>query len=210
MSLDRLEANAPVLIGIGARNFRTRVIRCLGPDVYLDALREGGTLFAPEPGQAVAIRYGDAIRFWTQMARVRDVLDPIPILVVTLTGEARRLEQRQAMRANALVPLEYALMRSGAEVYATTTLDLSTIGLRFPCVFRPWTGLDLRMRLTLDRVAVPVIGRVARVARGVAQIRGHQAWETAVQFQSPTPLARRQIEAAVSQALRHEVLRKGG
>ncbi len=210
MALDRLEANAPVLICIGARTFRTRVIRRLGKDLYLDALREGSASFAPEAGQTFELRYGDEVRFWTQPARVRDVLDPIPIMVVTLLGEARRLEQRHALRANLLVPLEYALMRSDAEVYATTTLDLSTIGLRFPCVFRPWTGLDLRMRLTLSRMPVPLIGRVVRVARAPAQIRGHLAWETSVQFQIPTPQARRHIGEAVRRALQNEAARQRG
>lgn len=201
MGLDRLEANAPVIVWVGRRSFRTRVLRRLGTEVYLDALREGDAPFSPEPGQTLELRYGDDVRFWTQAVRVRDVLDPIPIMVVTLVAEPRRLEQRHAMRANLLVPLEYALVRSDAEVYATTTLDLSTIGLRFPCMFRPWTGLDLRMRLTLSRTAVPVIGRVARVARAPAQIRGHLAWETSVQFQIPPPAARRRIGEAVARAL---------
>ena len=201
MGLDRLDANAPVLVQVGGRSFRTRVIRRLGAEVYLDALREGDASFTPEPGQTLELRYGDEVRFWTQLVRVRDVLDPIPIMVVTLVAEPRRLEQRHAMRANLLVPLEYALVRNDAEVYATTTLDLSTIGLRFPCVFRPWTGLDLRMRLTLNRTPVPLIGRVARVSRAPAQIRGHLAWETSVQFQIPTPEARRRIGEAVARAV---------
>ncbi len=119
MGLDRLEADAPVLVQVSGRSFRTRVIRRLGAEVYLDALREGDASFAPEPGQTLELRYGDEVRFWTQTVRVRDVLDPIPIMVVTLVAEPRRLEQRHAIRANLLVPLEYALVRSDAEVYAT-------------------------------------------------------------------------------------------
>jgi hypothetical protein len=208
--LDHLDANMPVLLRVGQRSFETRVIRRLGRELYLDALREGDSAFAPSSGQEIEIRFGDDVNFFSQAVRVEDVLDPIPIMVVRLLGQPRPAEQRHAIRAHVLVPLEYALMRAGAEVYTTTTLDLSTIGLRFPCAFRPWVGLDLRMRLTLNRTALPMIGRVVRVARDPAQVRGRMSWETAVTYQIPTPTARRRIAEAVAQALDRQSQRKRG
>jgi len=208
--MNKLDSNMPVHLHAGTRVFATRVIRRLATDLYLDALREGDAPFTPEPGQVLELRYGDGERSWKQPVRVREVLDPIPILVVRLEGEPRRIEQRQAPRAAVLVPLEYALIRSDSEIYTTTTLDLSTIGLRFPCAFRPWLGLDLRMRLTLNQVPVSLIGRVTRVARGPALVRGRMSWETAVQYQIPTPVVRRRIEEAVAQALARQTTSRRG
>lgn len=208
--LDKLEANMPVHLYAGTRVFVTRVIRRLQADLYLDALREGDAPFTPEPGHVFELRYGDGERSWKQAVRVREVLDPIPILVVRLEGEARRIEQRHAPRAAVLAPLEYALMRSDSEIYTTTTLDLSTVGLRFPCAFRPWIGLDLRMRLTLNQVPVSLIGRVTRVAHASALVRGRMSWETAVQYQIPTPMARRRIAEVVEQALARQIAARRG
>jgi hypothetical protein len=41
-------------------------------------------------------------------------------------------------------------------------------------------------------------------------VRGRMSWETAVQYQIPTPVARRRIEEAVAQALARQTTSRRG
>lgn len=198
--MPELMANDPVHLVIGGRLLPSRVRRRLKDVLYLDALREGDQQWTPSPGQEIVLRFEDDFSFWAQTARVEDIMDPIPVMVVRLVGEPREVEVRTAPRAQVGVPLEYSLMRPLAETYTTTTMDLSASGLRFPCAFQPWLGLELRLKLRLDQRPVTLVGRVVRIS-SVMEMRGRPAWVTAVQFVQPSPSARNLIAETVLKTL---------
>jgi hypothetical protein len=202
--------NQTVWLSFGGRLAPTRVLRRVHQTLYVDALREGERDRLPFPGEVDLCWLHDNT-FWAVPVSVEELLDPIPIVVVRLRGEARVVEQRGAPRAKVLVPLEYRLARPDAEVYTTTTLDLSWDGLRFPSAFRTWVGLELRLQIRVDGVPVPAVGRVVRVAAQSSRIRGREAWETAVQFVNLSPAHRARIRALVERSLeRGRRRRKGG
>jgi hypothetical protein len=190
----------PVQLIIAGVALPTRVMRRLGNELYLDALREGDQAYTPSPGQTLQIRYEDDLSYWSQNVTVVDVMDPIPLLIVKLVGPPQEIEVRAMPRAHIGVPLQYSLMRPMAETYTTTTLDLSATGLRFPCAFQPWLGLDLRLALRVDRQELILVGRVVRVA-SATEMRGRPAWVTAVQFVAPPPSTRHRISDLVLRTL---------
>lgn len=189
----RLEANQPVHLMINQRAVASRVIRCVRQEVYIDALRDNEMELTPLPGTRIPIRWVEDETLYEQMGQVHDVLDPIPIVVVHLQGEPVVVEQRQSLRVKVGVPLEYGLVRPGADMLVTTTIDLSATGLKFPSAVRVWPGLELRMRLRVDGREFEMISRVIRVANQPREIRGRKSWETAVQFIRFTPEAHRHI-----------------
>lgn len=193
---------------LGSTAARTKVIRRLGKDFYLDALREGDKSLTPHRGEQIEMRFGQDNRYWAMPIEVVDVLEPLPILIVKQAGPPQGIESRQVPRARIQIPLEYTLQKPGADVFATTTLDLSATSLRFPSVFRTWVGLELRMTLRLAQLSLNATGRVVRVAPRLAKFRGRDAWETAVQFVNISPDARKVIHDTVMQALQRETLRK--
>lgn len=190
----------------------TRMLRRVKSIFYIRALREGERHLTPAPGQAVEIRWEEGNHFYGLPGVVEEILEPIPIVLIRQTAEGRLIERRGAPRAKVLIPVEYAMARPGSEVYTTTTLDLSWEGLRFPSAFRAWLGLELRMELRIDGETVAVVGRVVRVAAEPNDVRGRQAWETAVQFMNLAPAGRARIRALVERVLAREEVRerKGG
>jgi hypothetical protein len=192
--------NDAVRLLIAGRALPTRVRRRVGPELYLDALREGDEEFTPAIDDVLTLRFEDDLSYWAQQVRVSEIMDPIPVIVVQLMGEPAEIEVRAAPRARVGVPVEYALVKPGAPSYTTTTVDLSASGLRFPCAFQPWIGLDLKLSLKIDREDVPLLGRVVRVG-AVTEMRGRPAWMTAVQFVAPSPSARNRISALVLRML---------
>lgn len=181
----------------------TRVTRRLGPLVYVDALREGDLLLTPMAGQRIVMRYQDELSYWAQDAVVMEVMDPIPMMTVRLEGTPKEVEVRSAPRAPIGLPLEYGLVKSGSETLTTTTIDVSAHGLRFPCAFRPWIGLDLRMSIRLEGDPATVVGRVVRIGEET-EMRGRPAWVTGVQFIAPSPSVRNRINDLVLRVLSHE------
>lgn len=190
-----------VVLVLAGRPARTRVVRRLGNDFYLDALREGDKALTPVPHQTAELRFSDQDTYWAMPVLVQGVLDPIPILVVRQTGSPRVVEQRAAPRARIQVPVDYALPRPEAPVYTTTTLDLSELGLRFPSAFRTWVGLELKLTLRLGGEDHPVLARVVRVSPHPLRIRGRPQWETAVRYGFLSPATQTKIRQTVEDAL---------
>jgi hypothetical protein len=190
-----------VVLVLAGKPARTRVVRRLGNDFYLDALREGDKGLTPVPHQTAELRFSDQDTYWAMPVLVQGVLDPIPILVVRQTGSPRMIEQRAAPRARIQVPLDYALPRPEAPVYTTTTLDLSELGLRFPSVFRTWVGLELKLTLRLGGEDHPLLARVVRVSPHPLRIRGRSQWETAVRYGFLSPATQAKIRQTVEEAL---------
>ncbi|MCY0878378.1 MAG: PilZ domain-containing protein [Firmicutes bacterium] len=192
-----LEPNQPIQIVFQTRVLRSRVIRSLRDEVYIDALREPDIDLTPMPGQKIPLRWAEDDTLYQQIALVTDVLDPIPIMVVKLLGQPRVIEFRQSFRVKVALPLEYGLVRPDSELLVTTTFDISATGLRFPSAVKLWVGIDLRMRVRVEQRAIELIGKVVRVAPKAREVRGRQSWETAVQFTVITASDRKWLESYV-------------
>jgi hypothetical protein len=187
----------PVRLVCGSRQIRGRVIRRMRKKVYVDALTDADALDTPRPGSAMELRWVDDGHLWTQPAVICEVLDPLPLLTVEAVGPPTILEQRSVPRIKATVPLEYGMLRQGAHLHMTTTLDLSVNGLRFPAEEQLWPGLTLRLRLYLAREPLALLGSVRRVGTQPTVVRGRHQWETGVEFYQMSAAARAQVEAFV-------------
>lgn len=193
-----LRANTSVELIIGTRQVRTRVLRCLGKDVYLDALPEIEAELTPAPGEIIEMVWVDDDMRWRQAVRMVDVLETLPIMLVNLIDRPKTADQRRMPRTRVTVPVEYGVPRR--ERYLTTTLDLSASGLRFPSAVPLWEGLDLALILRLGTDVVETRATVVRVDRQPRDFRGRQGWETAVRFVRLGRAERATLEAFV---LRH-------
>nr|WP_243239711.1 PilZ domain-containing protein [Sulfobacillus harzensis] len=136
----------------------------------------------PLPGQKIPIRWSEDETLYQQFGKVTDVLDPIPIIVVKLEGTPRVVEFRKSFRVKVALPLEYGLVRPDSEMLVTTTMDVSSTGLRFPSAVKVWAGLELKMQLRVEQRILQIVAKVVRVAAKPREVRGRQSWETAVQF----------------------------
>ena len=193
-----LESNQPVFLAVRPdRVVPTRVIRRVKQEIYLDALKDHDMELTPLPGQVVHVRWAADDFLYEQAASILEVLDPIAIIVLKLTGQPRVTEQRGSLRVKVTVPLEYGLVRPDSEILMTTTLDLSASGLRFPSAVQVWSGLHLKMRLRIGPGEVAVIGQVSRVSPKAREVRGHRTWETAVTFLQLRPQDRKLLEGFV-------------
>ncbi len=177
-----LDPNQSVHIVFTNRTVQSRVIRAVRDEVYIDALRDAEMELTPLPGQKISIRWSEDETLYQQFARVTDVLDPIPIIVVKMEGVPRVVEFRKSFRVKVALPLEYGLVRPDSEMLVTTTMDVSSTGLRFPSAVKVWNGLELKMRLRVEQRILQVVGKVVRVSAKPREVRGRQSWETAVQF----------------------------
>ncbi len=188
-----MESNQVLWLYVRAEHaVATRVIRRVRQELYLEALRDHELEMTPMPGCEIAVQWASDECRYEQMGRITEVLDPVPIMVMTLHGPARIIERRGNMRLRVAVPVEYGLVRAEGERILTTTLDLSATGLRFPCALDVWKGLHLKMMLHLGSSELNMTAQVSRVALKVREIRGKATRETAVTFVQ-IPLGDRQI-----------------
>ncbi|MCL4520574.1 MAG: PilZ domain-containing protein [Firmicutes bacterium] len=190
---------------MGKRLVRTRVLRVLGRDVYLEALPDIESELTPLPGQAFEMVWMDDETRWSQSARMKDVLETLPIMLVNLEGKARVSDKRQVPRVRVTVPVEYGIPHR--ERYLTTTLDLSVAGLRFPSVIPLWVELDLSLVLRLGPETLSVRAKVVRADKTAKDFRGRQGWETAVRFLSLGYRERGILEQFVRSHLKPKVSR---
>lgn len=192
--MSALEANQPIQLVLGGHTVTSRVIRCVRQEVYVDALRDSELELTPLPGRILALRWTDDDTLWEQQGQVMDVLDPIPIIVFKMHGSPKVVEKRSALRVKMAIPIEYGLLRPDSEMLVTTTTDVSSAGLRFPCAVKVWLGLQLRLLVKLDQQRVALVCRVVRVSPRPREIRGRQSWDTAVQFIHMSPRDRRIVD----------------
>lgn len=192
-----LEPNQSIQIVFANRAVQSRVIRSMRDEVYIDALRDAEMELTPLPGQKIPLRWSDDETLYQQFARVTDVLDPIPIIVVRLEGSARVVEFRKSYRVRIALPLEYGLVRPDSEMLVTTTMDVSSTGLRFPSAVKVWVGLELKMRVRVEQRILQVVGKVVRVSAKPREVRGRESWETAVQLMHITAADRKWLEQYV-------------
>ncbi len=177
-----LEPNQTIQIVFANRTVRSRVIRSMRDEVYIDALRDAEMELTPLPGQKIPLRWSEDETLFQQFGKVTDVLDPIPIIVVKMEGAPRVVEFRKSFRIKVALPLEYGLVRPDSEMLVTTTLDMSSTGLRFPSAVKLWNGLELKMRVRVEHRILEIVAKVVRVAPKSREVRGRESWETAVQF----------------------------
>jgi c-di-GMP-binding flagellar brake protein YcgR len=200
--------NQPVQIVVDGHVVRSRVIRHVKDEVYIDALSDEDVDRTPRIGQTVWIRWADDDTLYQQSAVIRDILDPVPIMVAVLRDRSTVIEFRQAPRIRVGLPLEYGLKRPGSEIFVTTTMDISSQGLKFPAAQKYWLGLELRCRIRVDKRVMDLSARVVRVSNKPKEIRGRMSWETAVQFVTLLPDDRKWLEQYVDRY--HEKHRHGG
>lgn len=193
-----LEANQTVQLVVRDRALGSRVLRRVRQEIYIDALQDMELEWTPMPGQPVQLRWVSDDTVWAQAAEVLDVLDPVPIIVVRLSGSAVAIEFRGSLRIKVGVPVEYSLPRPGSDTFLTTTYDLSATGLKFPCAVQVWTGLQLRLSLRVDGQEIRALGKVVWVSQKSREVRGRKSWETAVQFLQISTKERRAIDAFVT------------
>ncbi len=180
MAVVSLLPNMIIELVLGRRSVRTRVLRCLDQDVYLEALADIESELTPLPGQSFQIVWSaDDIR-WGQVARMINVLETLPIMRVSLEGKPFPVEQRMVPRIRVTVPVEYGIPHR--ERYLTTTMDLSVAGLRFPSAIALWPDLGLTLGLRLGNDTLQVKATVVRVDKHPRDFRGRLGWETAVRF----------------------------
>lgn len=195
-----LAANDAVELIMGPRKMKSRVIRRLGSDIYLEALPDMESELTPPRGSQVCIAWIEDDARWNQSVEVMEVLDPLQILQVKLQGKPSREEQRAHTRVKVGIPLEYGLPRDSTQ-YMTTTLDLSVVGLRFPCVFQVWQGLNLRLKLRLGQELIPLLGEVIRFSSQAREFRGRMQWEVVIRFIHISPTARRALNQFIAQEI---------
>lgn len=203
-----LAANYDVELSLGLRKLKSRVLRRLGPEIYLEALMDVQSELTPPPGSNISISWVEDDARWMQAGEILDVLDPLQILMVKLKGTPSLREQRVHPRVKVGVPLEYGLPRD-SEMFLTTTLDLSMVGLRFPSVFQVWHGLNLRLRLRLGQQSVSLWGEVIRFGSQAREFRGRLQWEVVVRFINVNPAARRALNQFIVHRLDRSRERKG-
>lgn len=165
---------------MGTRRARTRVLRVLGRDVYLEALADVESELTPLPGQQFELTWLDDDTRWSQSAQMKDILETLPIMLVNLEGKPKVSDKRQVPRVRVTVPVEYGIPHR--ERYLTTTLDLSVAGLRFPSAIPLWVELDLNLVLRIGTETVAMRAKVVRAEKIAKDFRGRQGWETAVRF----------------------------
>lgn len=180
MAVVGLLPNMMIDLLIGTRSVRTRVLRVLGRDVYLEALPEIESELTPIPGQDFRVAWSEDDMRWSQAARMQDVLETLPIMLINLEGKPQHMDQRRVPRIKATVPVEYGI--PNRERYLTTTLDLSSAGLRFPSAVLFWVDLDLALSLRLGARTLEVRAKIVRIDKQVKDFRGRPGFETAVRF----------------------------
>jgi hypothetical protein len=188
--------NMMIEILVGTRTARTRVLRVLGRDLYLEALAESDSDLTPALGQEFRVAWFDEDMRWVQAARMQDVLATLPILLVNLEGKATRGDQRRVPRARVTLPIEYGIPRR--ERHITTTLDLSVAGLRFPSAIPLWHGLTLDLAVRIGGELMRVRATVVRVDKEPKDFRGRRGWETAVHFVGLSRRERAYLESFVT------------
>jgi c-di-GMP-binding flagellar brake protein YcgR len=145
----------------------------------------------------VRVRWSDEDGVHECEGTVTEILAIVPIIVIAITGNLRTIEHRAHRRIHVAVGLEYRMLRPDAEIFMTTTWDLSADGLRFPSAVALWKDLHLKMRLVFESRDIALVSQITRIGAHPEEIRGEPAWETAVRFVQMTAQDRARIDQFV-------------
>ena len=91
------------------------------------------------------------------------------LLTVTLEGDAERVQRRNFVRIDAVVPIKIVSLEKGVTAGETTTLNVSGSGVLVKDKWRLPLGVDVRLEITLEEGAEPIraLGRVVRFSSEV-------------------------------------------
>lgn len=91
------------------------------------------------------------------------------LLTVSLAGDAERVQRRNFVRIDAVVPIKIISLEKGVTAGETTTLNVSGSGVLVKDKWRLPLGVDVRLEITLEEGAEPIraLGRVVRFSSEV-------------------------------------------
>jgi c-di-GMP-binding flagellar brake protein YcgR len=86
------------------------------------------------------------------------------LLTVSLAGDAERVQRRNFVRVDAVVPIKIVSLEKGVTAGETTTLNVSGCGVLVKDKWRLPLGVDVRLEITLEAGAEPIraLGRIVR------------------------------------------------
>jgi hypothetical protein len=86
------------------------------------------------------------------------------LLTITVEGDAERVQRRNFVRIDAVVPIKIVSLEKGVTAGETTTLNVSGSGVLVKDKWRLPLGVDVRLEITLEAGAEPIraLGRVVR------------------------------------------------
>jgi c-di-GMP-binding flagellar brake protein YcgR len=91
------------------------------------------------------------------------------LLTVTLEGEAERVQRRNFVRMEAVLPIKVISLEKGVKAGETTTVNVSGNGVLINDKWRLPMGIDVRIELMLEPGGEPMraLGRVVRYSSDV-------------------------------------------
>jgi hypothetical protein len=91
------------------------------------------------------------------------------LLTVTLEGEAERVQRRNFVRMDAVLPIKVISLEKGVKAGETTTVNVSGNGVLINDKWRLPMGMDVRIELMLEPGGEPMraLGRVVRYSSDV-------------------------------------------
>jgi hypothetical protein len=91
------------------------------------------------------------------------------LLTVTLEGEAERVQRRNFVRMDAVLPIKVISLEKGVKAGETTTVNVSGNGVLINDKWRLPMGIDVRIELMLEPGGEPMraLGRVVRYSSDV-------------------------------------------
>lgn len=181
-----------------------------GEEITLGVPTHRGYEVRVEPGTTLDAQavLPDGLRVFSATVLAR-VAEPVPALRVSWPQTVQRVQRRDAVRVEVMLPLEARVLDPEGEprALAGSTIDVSEGGIRFslPEALEPEREVELRIHLPAG--AVDCAGRVLRagVSEGAAPERRNWA---AVAFAELPPAARRALSRHISEVQR-ERLRRG-
>jgi hypothetical protein len=196
---------AAVLVLASGTRLPIRIIRQLDNAVYCDTLAERDWGFIPPLGETVALRWvTDDHSVYQQEGKLSEILTHAAIFVIIVQGVPQIIEQRHHLRVSLAIPIEYQMLRTGAISYAATTIDLSSVGLRFPSAIPLWKNLHLKIRLHLPSTELSLRAKIVRISAMPVEIHRSEAWDTAISYIQITEPDRQLLEEFVQvHAQRH-------
>lgn len=201
-----LTENCEVELVMGSGVFKSRVIRVQNDRIYLDAIPELNALGLDRAGVKAFVAWRqDGCRV-SREAEIEEVLDPLPILVLQLQGEAFLQDsgEHASLAIQAALPLEYRLLRQATR-YQTSTLTLSVEEVGFYSRFRLWKGLSLRLWLGPGESPIELTGEVIRATSQARQHHGQLQWEAVARFVEMTPSKTGELHRMVARERTHGV-----
>jgi hypothetical protein len=86
------------------------------------------------------------------------------LLTITVEGDAERVQRRNFVRVDAVVPIKIISLEKGVTAGETTTLNVSGSGVLVRDKWRLPLGVDVRLEITLEPGAEPIraLGRIVR------------------------------------------------